>query len=35
MRSALEMNDLCVIGGESKIEEARDLFLNVERVIEQ
>ena len=35
IRRALEMNNLCVIGGEGKIEEAQDLFLHVERVFEQ
>lgn len=32
MRKALAMNNLCVVGGESKIEEDKDLFLNVEKI---
>ena len=34
MRRALDMNELCVVGGESKIEEDKDLFLNVEKIFE-
>ena len=34
IRKALSMNELCVVGSESKIEEDKDLFLNVEKIFE-
>lgn len=34
IKKALEMNNLCVVGSESKIEEDRDLFMTVENMFE-
>ena len=34
IRKALEMNNLCVVGSESKVEEDRELFMTVENMFE-